>query len=596
MLDVDDILPSPLTPLVLPPPIPEPVCEMQTPALFTMAQSSPQSQSVDTLMYARVNPLPSPATSSSSSGELRLYIDSDGNSPSQMSGPISSSQELILTGSQPAPPTSSITPPNPVTVPHSSQSQLPSWADEVEQSGESTPETVVPNWAVSGRIRGTQPRSQSLVYPPPVFPTPPQSRPPISQPRYGPTIPPLMPVQQPIVQSPYDRPTSTDNYPCTDPSPKRRTRAIRHETYPARSPQVSQSPAHTGQSSSRGPQPSPSRALTNPFAPTQGIPHRNKGPDFRYHEFTNPLGINTRQGIHVAERINYTSTPPQHNLKPTASSCSLGELENEHIEEGRDQNLPLECAHFPLNPRFTERFWHQSRYFFALADRANDYLNTFFSRDTAPYKLYAKYDPFYLQFGFLYPTQMDVNNTNHKVNRVKMLHTMHNYLFVQHHFQHTNPLIHHNSRLQYANTKLTSPYYLNYSYIIQPEFCDGTLRNFDPIKNYFLFSPLYGKTNRPILVPIEYLRCVEGGATKVTHGHPFNLLYRDWMCHRLQQHTPSDEETRILNHLLAIQPHCHSDLFPKVLAAFLAQDSGFLHFFRDPDNAGPEFEFEYRQQ
>ena len=175
----------------------------------------------------------------------------------------------------------------------------------------------------------------------------------------------------------------------------------------------------------------------------------------------------------MPERISYTSTPPQHTLKPTASSCSLGELENNYFQEGRDKDLPPECLHFPLNPRFTERFRHMSEYYFAHADRPNDYLNTFFTRDTAPYKIYVEYDPFYLQFGFLHPTQMDVNNTTHKVNRVKMLHTMHNYLFVQHHFQHTNPIIHINSRLQYANTKLTSPYYMNYSCIMQPNYCEG---------------------------------------------------------------------------------------------------------------------------
>ena len=178
----------------------------------------------------------------------------------------------------------------------------------------------------------------------------------------------------------------------------------------------------------------------------------------------------------MPDRINCTSTTLQHTLKPTAGSCSLGQLENEYVQEGRDKELPLECLHFPLNPRFTERFWHLSKYFFALADRPNDYLNTFFNRDTAPYKIYAKYYPFYLQFGFLHPTQMDVNNTTHKVNRMKMLHTMRNYLFVQHHLQQTNPIFHMNSRLQYANTKLTSPYYMNYSYIIQPNYCEGTLR------------------------------------------------------------------------------------------------------------------------
>ena len=230
------------------------------------------------------------------------------------------------------------------------------------------------------------------------------------------------------------------------------------------------------------------------------------------------------QGIHVPGRINYTSTPPQHTLKPTAISCSLGQFENEYVQEGRDRDLPLECFHFPFNHRFTKRFWHLSKYFFALAYRPNDYFNTFFTRETAPYQFYQKYDPFYLQFGFLHPTQMDVNNTTHKTNRVKMLHTMHNYLFVQHHFLRTNPIIYMNSRLQYANTKLTSSYYMNYSYAIQPQYCEGTLCNFDPFKTYFMFSPLYAKTDRPILVPIEYLQCVEGGATMCTYGHTFNLL------------------------------------------------------------------------
>ena len=109
-----------------------------------------------------------------------------------------------------------------------------------------------------------------------------------------------------------------------------------------------------------------------------------------------------------------------------------------------------------------------------------------------------------------------------------------------------------NSRLQYANTKLASPYYMNYSYIIQPNYCEGTLRNFDPIKVYFLFCPLYAKTNRPILVPIEYLQCGEGGATKCAYGHTFNRLYSDWMLDKLDNRQPSQEETQIFNQLLAL--------------------------------------------
>ena len=139
----------------------------------------------------------------------------------------------------------------------------------------------------------------------------------------------------------------------------RRPRATANEIYPIRSLpiQASQSPARHTASPSRGPQPSSSRGRPNPFAPAHGILHRSQGPNFRFHEFTNPLGINTIQGKQAPERISYTSTPPQHMLKPTASSCYLGQLENEYVQEGRDK----ECLHFPINSRFTERFWHLSK-------------------------------------------------------------------------------------------------------------------------------------------------------------------------------------------------------------------------------------------
>ena len=99
---------------------------------------------------------------------------------------------------------------------------ISSWADEiaiVEQSGRSTTQTVVPNWAYSGRIRGLRPRSHPLVYPPPVMPTPLSQQPRVPSPRYGPTIQPLQPQASFSQPPPYDRPTSTDNYPFTDPSP-----------------------------------------------------------------------------------------------------------------------------------------------------------------------------------------------------------------------------------------------------------------------------------------------------------------------------------------------------------------------------------------
>ena len=135
---------------------------------------------------------------------------------------------------------------------------------------------------------------------------------------------------------------------------------------------------------------------------------------------------------------------------------------------------------------------------------------------------------------------------------------------------------------------------MNYSYIIQPTYCEETLRNFDPIKNYFLFSSLYAKINRPILVPIKYLQFLEGGATKCMFGDTFNLLYRDWLTDMWDNREPSAEETEVIHNLFALQPRFNVDLFPFALAACPERNQEFLEFFRDPDNRTSDFECQYR--
>ena len=111
-------------------------------------------------------------------------------------------------------------------------------------------------------------------------------------------------------------------------------------------------------------------------------------------------------------------------------------------------------------------------------------------------------------------------------------------------------------------------------------------------KLFLLFAP-YAKTHRPILVPHEYPPCVDGIAAKCIYGHTFNLLYRDWMVDKLANREPTPEETQILNQFLALQTHCNADLYPRELAACLAEDKDFLEFLRDPDNQAPDLEFEF---
>ena len=194
-----------------------------------------------------VNPLPSPTTSSSSSGELPLFIENDPSSPSVPIGPLSLSQQLLLQGSQLLPPVPqsqqllSLAQQLPFLVqqPPTQFTQSSSWADEVaaEQSDRSTPEKLVPNLAYSGPVRGPRTRSQPLTCPSPVMPTPLYFSTTTPSHRYGPTTPPLRPQPNLPQPPPHDRPASTDNYHCTDLFPRDapelcRTRSTRYVHHP----------------------------------------------------------------------------------------------------------------------------------------------------------------------------------------------------------------------------------------------------------------------------------------------------------------------------------------------------------------------------
>ena len=142
-----------------------------------------------------------------------------------------------------------------------------------------------------------------------------------------------------------------------------------------------------------------------------------------------------------------------------------------------------------------------------------------------------------------------------------------------------NKLIHPSSRLQYVNTKKTSPIEFTRPFIIEPQYCERRLQNFDPPHIRSLSVRLYAATHQLILVPIDYLRGIEGDTTNCTYGHTFNLLCRDWINGKLANREPLQVEKDLLNHLLAMQSHCKVDLQPRALAARLPRDRKFPEFF-----------------
>ena len=190
--------------------------------------------------------------------------------------------------------------------------------------------------------------------------------------RYGPALPLIRP-QANFPQPPFlmiGQHPPTINYPYKNTFPRRRARAMAHEIYPVRSlpMQASQSPTRAYRKQSQRPTALILKARVSPSATTHGVMQWTTGPNFMFNQFTNPVIITTDHGVYV----HNVSTPLHHTFQPAASSCSLGQLEKDCVEEGREKDLPLECLHFPIHHRFTERFWHLSKYVFALAGRQNN--------------------------------------------------------------------------------------------------------------------------------------------------------------------------------------------------------------------------------
>ena len=76
----------------------------------------------------------------------------------------------------------------------------------------------------------------------------------------------------------------------------------------------------------------------------------------------------------------------------------------------------------------------------------------------------------------------------------------------------------------HINDQLTSPYFLNYGYKLKREYTIGTLRNFDPIKNYYIFQPK-DSPERPMMVPLEALQPCEEYHTYHLEGSVTNRAF-----------------------------------------------------------------------
>ena len=91
-------------------------------------------------------------------------------------------------------------------------------------------------------------------------------------------------------------------------------------------------------------------------------------------------------------------------------------------------------------------------------------------------------------------------------------HTYTYYKFNQHHYTLNTPA-RQPQQISMINSKYTSPFFLNFTYCIKDTNLQGTLRNYDPNTQMYIFCPLTKllivDKSRPLIVPHEFLQPVE---------------------------------------------------------------------------------------
>ena len=172
-------------------------------------------------------------------------------------------------------------------------------------------------------------------------------------------------------------------------------------------------------------------------------------------------------------------------------------------DEDRDCDfIPiLSSRQFTFKSHLTSLYMIPAKYKFFIREFKNDYHTSIASKLITPYDwwLNNKKKIFSLQYKFLRPSPYDLrteeNDANFLPYQVKEAHHIKYQKFIKY----KEP-----KNYLFFNSKYTSPFTLNTHYLMDHTKIKGKLRNYDPLKQSFLFLP-NDNPKIPIIVPQEYL-------------------------------------------------------------------------------------------
>ena len=324
---------------------------------------------------------------------------------------------------------------------------------------------------------------------------------------------------------------------------------------------------------------------TNEQTPTETVMETVWFQDKDPKTLSNPHGINYNP---LLSYRNWSEMPfdsrsynffiaPLHTLKDRVSEFFPPlPSENTNTVKRSTKNMGRDKIHQSLYPKLkqfyslTERFLYDYDYEFRLPRTCNfDFLVAKASQDLSAYSAFTQqHQIFQLSFNLLHPTPKDVQSNNYRVHETKLIHNLIYYTFLRDK-QNTA-----SKSFIHINDQLTSPYFLNYSYRIKWSYTIGTLRNFDPIKNYYVFQSK-DEPERPLMVPLEALEpCEEYHVYHLT-GSVTNKAITNRLTFNNERKIPQTEK-EICNALQASITETPLQDVINLLGYYLSNDEYFL--------------------
>ena len=271
---------------------------------------------------------------------------------------------------------------------------------------------------------------------------------------------------------------------------------------------------------------------------------------------------------------NFVMAPP-HNLKdrvseyfPPLPSENTNTVKRSTKNMGRDKYHQTACPILKQFYSLTERFLYDYDYEFKIPVTCTfDNLVAKASQDLSAYSVFD-HQIFQLSFNYLHATPKDVQNNNYRVHETKLVHNLIYNTFLRDKNKNTTKSYIH------INDQLTSPYFLNYGYRLKWEYKNGTLQNFDPVKNYYMFQPKEAP-EPPLIVSIEALEPCEEYHTYHLEDSVTNRAVLNRIQFNKERKT-SDIEKELRNSIKASITEVSLDEITDLVAYFLSKDDHFI--------------------